>query len=171
MSTTEGRALVHVEPARADELPRGVPAPAPSADPAKPTTSRGSFGAVQAGTEEARALARKGALARWAKARQLRALEGLGLRGAAPAALSPYLEDAEQFAKRETERLAVTVGGGVCEGAPASMIQSAALQLAGSRAAFASGDTALGSRLANDSRQNLLAAFELCSREAAARPR
>jgi hypothetical protein len=94
---------------------------------------------------------------------------GLGLRGKPPKALAPFLDDAEQFAKYETARLAKTVGGGVCEGAPASFVQSAALQLAGSRAAFAAGDMALGSRLADASRQNLLAAFELCAREAVAR--
>jgi hypothetical protein len=58
------------------------------------------------------------------------------------------------------------------------MVASAALQLAWSRylsdLSAASGDPELAvtaSRLANDSRQNLLAAHELCAREAQARPR
>jgi hypothetical protein len=43
------------------------------------------------------------------------------------------------------------------------------LQLAASRFAFDRGEPELGSKLANDSRQNLLAAHELCAREAASR--
>jgi hypothetical protein len=66
--------------------------------------------------------------------------------------------------------LARDVGGGVCGTAPSSIIASAALQLAASRFAFeVLGDMVLGSRLANDSRQNLLAAHELVAREAQAR--
>ncbi len=66
--------------------------------------------------------------------------------------------------------LARTVGGGVCGPAPASIIASAALQLAASRFAYeVLGDVALGSKLSNDSRQNLLAAHELCAREAQSR--
>jgi hypothetical protein len=67
-------------------------------------------------------------------------------------------------------------GGGVGSG-PSSMVASAALQLAASRFLFdqagATGDAAtfkLASQLANDSRQNLLASYELATREAAARP-
>ena len=58
------------------------------------------------------------------------------------------------------------------------MVASAALQLGASRYAFdkfaATADASwakLGSSLANDSRQNLLAAYELATREAHARPR
>jgi hypothetical protein len=58
------------------------------------------------------------------------------------------------------------------------MVSSAALQLAWSRyladVAAESGDAALAvqaSKLADASRQNLLAAHELCAREAQARPR
>jgi hypothetical protein len=57
------------------------------------------------------------------------------------------------------------------------MVASAALQLAASRFLFdqgaSTGDAATlktASQLANDSRQNLLAAYELAQREAAARP-
>jgi hypothetical protein len=49
-------------------------------------------------------------------------------------------------------------------------VASASLQLAASRFAFeVLGDMTLGSRLADASRQNLLAAHELCAREATAR--
>lgn len=162
-----GKPLV-VEVLPADEQPRGLPAPASAPSPPEPAGSRRPTGQLVPGPR-ARELARRGGLARAAKARQLRVLEGLGLRGAQPKVLRPFLEDAEQFAKYETERLARTVGGGVCEGAPASFVQSAALETAGSRAAFAKGDMVLGSRLAAAARQNLLAAHELCAREAQAR--
>jgi hypothetical protein len=119
----------------------------------------------------ARELARKGGFAKAAKARQLRALEGLGIRGATPDWLAPYLTDALAFAANEVERLATHVGGGTCGAAPSSMVQTAALQQAASRAAFARGELKLGSQLGNDSRQNLLAAHELCAKEATARPK
>jgi len=51
------------------------------------------------------------------------------------------------------------------------MVASAALQLAASRWAFDRGEFELGSRLANDSRQNLAAAHEYCAKEARARPK
>jgi len=61
--------------------------------------------------------------------------------------------------------------------APASIISTAAMQLGASRWAYdrgaETGDASLlaqASRLANDSRQNLLAAHELAAREAKARP-
>ena len=73
--------------------------------------------------------------------------------------------------------LAKQAGGSVGP-APSTIVASAGLQLAASRWAFDRGaeqnDASLfklGSTLANDSRQNLLAAYELATREAAARPR
>ena len=48
------------------------------------------------------------------------------------------------------------------------MVQSAALQLAGSRCAFDRGELLLGSRLADASRANLASARDECAR--AARP-
>lgn len=83
-----------------------------------------------------------------------------------------YARAARGFRKAHITTLARSVGGGHCGPAPASIIASAALQFAASRFAFeVLGDMTLGSRLANDSRQNLLAAHELCAREAQARPR
>jgi hypothetical protein len=82
-----------------------------------------------------------------------------------------YARAARAFRKAHVTSLARTVGGGHCGAAPASIIASAALQLAGSRFAFeVLGDMTLGSRLADASRQNLLAAHELCAKEAVARP-
>lgn len=169
-SKTRGRSAVHVEVARATEMPAGMPADAQSDETVQLVNATRAWGPVQAGTTEAAALAKMGAEARWAKERGLRVLEGLGLRGAAPDELADYLDDAREFAVFETERLARTVGGGVCSGGPATMVQSAALELAGSRAAFAAGDSALGSKLAAASRQNLLAAHELTARSAKATP-
>lgn len=84
----------------------------------------------------------------------------------------PYAKAAKHFRRVQVTRLAREVGGGHCGPAPASMVASAALQLAASRFAFEIiGDMIMGSRLANDSRQNLLAAHELCAREATARPK
>jgi hypothetical protein len=68
------------------------------------------------------------------------------------------------------------VGGGVCGPAPSSLVASAALQLAWSRylsdRAATDGDPELAlkaSRLAEASRQSLLAAHELAAKEALAR--
>jgi hypothetical protein len=92
-----------------------------------------------------------------------------------PAKLGPLppeaLTDAKTFARTERARLARLVGGGWCGSAPSSFITSAALALVASRHAYCVGDFALGSRLAVDSRQHLLAAHELCAREAEARRR
>jgi hypothetical protein len=95
----------------------------------------------------------------------------LGLRGAVAESFLPYLDDAEEYASAECERLAKLVGGGECGMGPASMVQSAALQLAGSRFAFAAGDLITGSRLADASRANLMSARDECAREAQSRPR
>jgi hypothetical protein len=84
----------------------------------------------------------------------------------------PFLRAARAFRAHHVTELARSVGGGHCSAAAASIVASAALQLAGSRFAFeVLGDLVLGSRLANDSRQNLLAAHELCAIDAKARPK
>jgi hypothetical protein len=88
---------------------------------------------------------------------------------------APYKRAAADFRRAQVRSLARTVGGGHCGPGPASMVASAAWQLAASRFLFdaASGNVdrlVVASRLANDSRQNLLAAHELCAREAQARP-
>ncbi len=73
--------------------------------------------------------------------------------------------------------LARSVGGGVCGPGPSSVVASASLALAWSRylsdEAAGTGDLELAMRSARrgeTSRQHLLAAHELCAREAQARP-
>ena len=116
-------------------------------------------------------MARRGGLARAAKAKQLRALVKLGLLGVVPAALSPYIDAAQEFADAEVERLARECGGGICPQNAAALVQQAALAMAGSRAAYAAGDLTLGARLGVEVRQNLLGARELTVREAQGRPK
>ena len=82
---------------------------------------------------------------------------------------------AKQFQVHHCKQLA-RMAGGRCGAAPSSMVASAALQLAASRWMFkqgaTNGDAQLlkqASSIANDSRQNLMAAYELAVREAQAR--
>jgi hypothetical protein len=75
-------------------------------------------------------------------------------------------------------QLAATVGGGRVGPGPASIVASASIQLGASRY-LADLGAQMGSakllreaaNLANDSRQNLLAAHELAAKEAKARPK
>jgi hypothetical protein len=92
------------------------------------------------------------------------------------AAFAPYKRAGGAFRRFHVNALAKSVGGGHCGPGPSSIVATAAWQLAVSRYLFdvaaESGsreDFALASKLANDSRQNLLAAHELCAREAEAR--
>ena len=159
---------------RADELAEGLPDESGSDDSAKAAVlaqvQRQPDGTV-ADPQSAALLGALGGLRRAERERGLRALEGLGLKGAAPEFLAPYLADAEAFALSEIARLSAEAGRGVCGPMPASMVQSAALELAGSRAAFAMGNVLLGSRLAGASRANLLCAFDLCVKQAIERPK
>jgi hypothetical protein len=158
--------VVHVEPARADELPAGLPAVA------RPEAVRDAAGKFVpgAGTSE---LARKGAKAAH-ESRQLAALLGLwDVPDDHPYA--PYARLGREWRDAHIERLSATIGGGEVGPGPASIVSSAALQLAASRwlsdKGAREGDAKLlldASRLANDSRQALLAAHELCAREAEA---
>ncbi len=91
------------------------------------------------------------------------------------ASFAPYNQLADDFTAQHMAALGAQAGGQVGP-APSSMVTSAALQLAASRWAFDRGAKRrdpmllkLGSSLANDSRQNLLAAYELAVREAKAR--
>jgi len=148
-----------------DELPLGVQAleQEASTDERRPD---GTF------TKGARTEQSKGGRSRAGTTRLARrmSLEGV----TADPAFGPYKRAAADFRRTHVHALARTVGGGHCGPAPASIIASAAWQLAASRFLFdtAGGDTdklTAASRLANDSRQNLLAAHELCAREAQAR--
>ncbi|MEI9950609.1 MAG: hypothetical protein WDO74_16935 [Pseudomonadota bacterium] len=169
MTLRHGKDALRVETLQADEQPAGVPAPIGATPPPQPVGARRSNGQI-ADSQAASELGRRGGLARAAKATQLRALTGLGLRGATPTTLAPYLEDANQFAESEVERLARECGGGVCPQNAAALVQQAALAMAGSRAAYAIGDTVTGAKLGVEVRQNLLGARELTVREAQARP-
>jgi hypothetical protein len=165
-----GAGVPRVEVLPPDELPLGVPvAPAGPSAP-EPAGERDQHGRFIAG---ARTAARRGAHVandnRRAKAAQLALLTDLGLHGE-PTALAPYLADARAFSVAEKARLARQVGGGVCEGSAALMVDSAALASAAGRAAYAAGDPALGARLTAEARSNLLGAHELCAREAKSRP-
>jgi hypothetical protein len=106
----------------------------------------------------------------------VRLIDSLGLSSIAEeTSFGPYRAAAEEFTKHHLSELAKVAGGSVGPG-PSTMVASAALQLAASRWAFDKGAEdndprllKLGSTLANDSRQNLLAAYELAVREAKAR--
>jgi len=160
-----------------DELPSGMPAPAAQQPPPLPGERPTAFTPMQAGTERTRELARRGAAARWDKERKrVKILECLGLVDTpTDIGFHPYLIQAEEFALKEVERLAAEVGAGHCPINAASLVQSAALQLASSRYLFACAaqddkKIALASKLADASRQNLLAAHELTVRTAQQRP-
>jgi hypothetical protein len=59
----------------------------------------------------------------------------------------------------------------VCPPNAAALVQQAALAMAGSRAAYGTGDVATGARLGAEVRSCLLGARELCVREAESRPK
>jgi hypothetical protein len=164
-----GAGVPRVEVRPPDEQPQPVPAEqAPNAV----TLAFRRDGKI-ADSETAKALGRRGGEA---KARRVRLVDSLGLKKIADdASFKPYRDAAEEFVSHHLGELAKSAGGLVGPG-PSTMVASAGLQLAASRWAFdrgaAENDAAfikLGSALANDSRQNLLAAFEMATREAVAR--
>src|SRR4051812_29033810 len=109
----------HIELPKLKDLPAPVPAATSFTTPSTPLgepSDRLPTGQLQAGTATAKALARKGGLAKAEKARaKLKLLDCLGLVDIpADVSLHPYLIAAEEFALRECERLAIDVGGGVC---------------------------------------------------------
>jgi hypothetical protein len=157
-----------VEVLPADELPAGVPAWRPPTMP----TERTANGRFAPGSATAQAAGGK------AKAGSTRLARRLGLAVDIPESqFSPYRRAAADFRRAQVAHLARTVGGGHLGPAPASLIATAALQLAVSRYLFDRAETVsekeltLASRLGNESRQNLLAAHELAAREAKCRPR
>jgi hypothetical protein len=157
----DGGALLVVETLPADELPAGVPAASALAQPA-----RDGLGRFVAGDPRTVAAARSGGCSR----RDRTALaHTLGVASDDPQ-WRTYLGQAEAFRRAQVRLLAETVGGGRCGPAPAALVASAALALAGSRLRYTQGLLLEGARLAADVRQHLLAAHELAAREAAARP-
>jgi hypothetical protein len=150
-----------------------MPVAALKADDAGPLNRRHD-GTIADG-ETARTMGKRGGEA---KARKVRLIDSLGLATiTAESSFAPYRAAAEEFTKHHLGELAGQAGGSVGSG-PSTFVCSAALQLAASRWAFdagaATGDAGLlklGSALANDSRQNLLAAYEYAVREAESRRR
>ncbi|MGC4091380.1 MAG: hypothetical protein QM756_26580 [Polyangiaceae bacterium] len=164
-----GAGVPRVEVLPADELPAGVPAHA------RPEATRDEAGRFVAGPGTSE-LARCGAVAAH-EARQLAQLLGLW-QPPAEHAYAPYARLGREWRDAHMAQLSATVGGGAVGPGPASIVSTAALQLGASRyladVGAQTGDAKLlldASRLADSSRQNLLAAHELCAREAAARPR
>lgn len=158
-----GAGVPRVEVLPVNELPRGVQAPAQDASTGERrpdgTWAKGARTAQRAG-----GTARAGATA---LARRLR----LGDTFADPR-FEPYARAARDFRRAQVTRLGRDVGGGQCGPGPASIVATASLQLAASRFFFeVLGDMTAGSRLGDASRQNLLAAHELCAREAQGRPK
>jgi hypothetical protein len=162
----EGRGRPHVEVLPVDELPAGVPGPARPAN----ARDRGPGGRFLPGN----ALAAVGGTA---KRGQARLVARLGLSTLpAGSAFGPYRRAAATFRRVQCSELARTVGGGTCGPGPSSIVASAALALAWSRylsdLAAQTGDHELALRsakLGETHRQHLLAAHELCAREALAR--
>lgn len=162
-----GAGVPRVECLPADELP------APVAGDPVPVLRREN-GTV-ADSASAKALGARGTPAKLWRARLVSAL---GLSDiAAESDFASYRTAGDAFVKEHLASLACQAGGEVGPG-PSSIVASAGLQLAASRylsdKAARDGDPSLfqaASRLANDSRQNLLAAYELAVREAQARSR
>ncbi len=158
-----GAGSPRVEVLPVDELPKGVQGEAL----AEHRAERDDGGKFRPGARTAQAAGGSASREMTRLARRLTLGESL-----ADPRFEPYAKAARAFRRAQVTMLARSVGGGHCGPAPASIIASAALQLAGSRFAFeVLGDMVLGSRLADASRQNLLAAHELCAREAQSRPR
>jgi hypothetical protein len=163
-----GAGVPRVEVLPVDELPAGVPEQARAESPSD-RDERGLFA-------RGNGLASQGGKARAGKTRLA---DRLGL-GAVPvsASFAPYKAAAVSFRRAQCAALAASVGGGRCGPGPSSLVASSSLQLAWSRyltdiaGAYGDDDGELvtrASKLANDSRQNILAATELCAKEATAR--
>ncbi len=160
-----GAGVPRIEVLPPDELPQNVP------DESVPLR-RDARGRI-ADSETARAMGAKGGLARTVRARLASALGLIDLPDSCD--FKPYRSAAEEFVKHHIANLAAQCGGELGPG-PASIVASAGGQVAASRylgdKAALSGDPKLfhqSSVLANDSRQNLLAAYELGNREAQSR--
>lgn len=163
-----GAGVPRVEVLPCDELPTGQQAPA------RPAPERDASGRLLPGAGTS-AIAREGGKARH-EARRLAQLLGLTeVEEGHPYYM--YHRLARTWRDEHMTTLARDVGGGEVSAGPASIVSTAAIQLAASRylsdLGAQNGDARMlldASRLGNESRQNLLAAHELCAREAAARP-
>ena len=178
-----------------DELPSGLPEPA--AELSGPVERR-QDGRV-ASSEAARQLGQRGGRAR-ARRRAAIAAAGSRLRLGrhltelrASAHLAPFVDEAERWLDQTAKELASSTGGGRLSPMVTSILQSAAWARAfssffydaasretwtwvrgadGTKAERPATDLPLAaSRMATESRQHCIAAFELCAREAASRPK
>lgn len=164
-----GAGVPRVEVLPADELPAGVPADA------RPAPTRDEAGRFIAGPGTSE-MARRGAVAAH-EARQLASLLGLW-QPPDGHAYAPYTRLAREWRDAHMAQLGESVAGGKVGPGPASIVSTAAMQLAASRwladVGAQTGDAKAlldAARLGDASRQNLLAAHELAAKEAAARPR
>lgn len=162
-----GAGVPRIEVLPADELPAGVPASS------GPTIERDNAGRVRT-SAAAREMGKRGGLAA-AESRALGRLLGLHVFDEADA-YAPYSRLAREWRDDHMRDLAAHVGGGQVGAGVASIVSTAALQLAASRfmhdTGARTGDAKMlldASKLADSSRQNLLAAHELAAREAQAR--
>jgi hypothetical protein len=162
-----GAGVPRIEVLPVDEQPAGLPAPARRAP------ERDSLGRLLPGPGTSD-LAREGARAAH-EARQLAQLLGLWTPPEGHQ-YARYAQLAREWRDQHSTAMAATVAGGQVGPGPASIIASAALQMAASRwlsdRGAENGDARMlldASRLMDASRQNLLAAHELCAKEAVAR--
>ncbi|MBN1605509.1 MAG: hypothetical protein JW940_02695 [Polyangiaceae bacterium] len=163
-----GAGVPRIEVLPPDELPAGVPGPA------RPEAVRDSAGRFVPGAGT-KAIARTGGLAR-ASSLQLAQLLGLWT-PPEDHPYAPYARMAREWRDGYMAQLAASVGGGQIGAGVAALISSAAIQLGASRwlhdTGARDGDAkALGeaSKLADASRQNVLASFELAAKDARSRP-
>jgi hypothetical protein len=171
-----GKARPHIEMPSVAELPRGLPAPAPVAVQVPSKGEPRPFGPLPKGSPEAAALSRYGAAKRWEKAKaeaqRVTALDAMGLRLPPSAAMTPFLNEADQLYEHERARIAAECGGGQCGPGPATMLASGCLAYAASRYLYSTCDPsqlALAAKLATESRQHFLAAHTLASLQAESR--
>lgn len=152
--------LVVIETPPVDELQ-----PGPGAVATGPVERRQDGSLTSAGARE---LGRRGGRAS-AQSRRVaaRLARQLGL-AKVPEALKPYVGLAKEFAAAQLRQL--TDSFGELGPGPSSMIQSAALALASSRAAYAEGRDKDGAKLAHESKQALLTAWHLAELEQKSRP-
>lgn len=162
-----GAGVPRIEVLPADELPAGVQVP-PLESTGEERRPDGRF---------ARGASTWQAAGGRATAGKTRLAAKLGLTNLADdSAFAQYKRAASVFRRVQCAELARTVGGGVCGPGPSSIVASAALALAWSRyfsdQAAVTGDSELAlrsARLGETTRQHLLAAHELCAKEATAR--
>jgi hypothetical protein len=104
---------------------------------------------------------------RWGKMATSKTVKMLGFNDYEPDdPFYKYAKLAEQFRAAELDRVIKLVGGGVLGAGPQAIIASAARQLAASIWYTDQGNHLDASKLANDARQNLLAAHELAVKQA-----